>query len=97
MLEPPRVPRAHFRRASYLLELGDIQEAVTSVDMMSRVTRRLRQPIVTLSVLGISAAIALMRGALDEVGSRAGLMPGRCISRQKGTLPSVKIDLECLF
>jgi len=58
--------RGYFRCASLLLELGDIRGAVTAAEMMSRVNTRLRQPFYSIFELGLRAAMALMRGALDE-------------------------------
>jgi DNA-binding CsgD family transcriptional regulator/tetratricopeptide (TPR) repeat protein len=58
--------RGHFRRASLLLEVGDIRGVVGAGDMISRLNARLRQPFYTLWELGLKAALALMRGALDE-------------------------------
>jgi DNA-binding CsgD family transcriptional regulator len=58
--------RGHFRRASLMLELGDIGTVVTAVEMMSRINARLRQPFFTLFELALKATLALMRGALDE-------------------------------
>ena len=58
--------RGHFRRVVLLLELGDIRAAAMAAEMMGRVTARLRQPYFTLFELGLNAALALMRGELDE-------------------------------
>jgi ATP/maltotriose-dependent transcriptional regulator MalT len=58
--------RGHFRRASLMLELGDIATAVTAVEMMSHINARLRQPFFNLFELALRTTMALMRGALDE-------------------------------
>jgi DNA-binding CsgD family transcriptional regulator len=58
--------RAQFRRAWLLLELGDIEAAVSATETMNRLNARLRQTFFKLFELGLKASIALMRGALDE-------------------------------
>ncbi len=58
--------RGHFRRASLMLELGDIPAAVEAVETMSRINTRLRQPFFALFELGLKATLALARGAIEE-------------------------------
>jgi DNA-binding CsgD family transcriptional regulator/tetratricopeptide (TPR) repeat protein len=58
--------RGHFRRASLLLELGDIREVEATEETIGRLNARLRQPFFTVWELGLKATLALMRGALDE-------------------------------
>jgi ATP/maltotriose-dependent transcriptional regulator MalT len=49
-----------------LLELGEIDAAVTAVERVGRLNLRLRQPFYTSWELATKATIALMRGALGE-------------------------------
>jgi DNA-binding CsgD family transcriptional regulator/tetratricopeptide (TPR) repeat protein len=58
--------RGHFRRASLLLEQGDIQATIAAVETMGRLNARLRQPFFSLFELGLRATMALMRGDLDD-------------------------------
>jgi DNA-binding NarL/FixJ family response regulator len=59
--------RAHFRRAILLLELGDIQGVMASVDEMARCNTSLRQPFFDAYVQAMKGRLAMMRGALGEV------------------------------
>ena len=58
--------RAHFRRATLLLELGDIHGVSAAVAEMTRFNTDLRQPFFDAYVHAMKARLALMRGALGE-------------------------------
>jgi len=58
--------RAHFRRATLLLELGDIEGVSGAVEEMARLNTYLRQPFFGAYERALKARLALMRGALDE-------------------------------
>jgi len=58
--------RAHFRRATLLLELGDIQGVSAAVEEMARLNTHLRQPFFDAYQFALEARLAMMRGALDE-------------------------------
>lgn len=58
--------RAHFRRATLLLELGDINGVSAAVEEMARLNTYLRQPFFNAYEHALKARLALMRGALDE-------------------------------
>ena len=58
--------RAHFRRATLMLELGDIQGVSAAVEEMTRLNTHVRQPFFDAYVKALRARLALMRGALGE-------------------------------
>jgi DNA-binding CsgD family transcriptional regulator/tetratricopeptide (TPR) repeat protein len=58
--------RGHFRRASLMLELGDIPATIEVVETMSRINTRLRQPFFTLFELSLRTTLALARGEIEK-------------------------------
>jgi ATP/maltotriose-dependent transcriptional regulator MalT len=58
--------RAQFRRATLLLELGEIEKVSAAVEEMARLNTDLRQPFFDSYVHSIKARLALMRGSLRE-------------------------------
>ena len=64
--DPEISMRAHFRRATLLLELGDNEGLSAAVAEMARLNSRLRQPFFDAYEKALKARLALMRGALGE-------------------------------
>jgi DNA-binding CsgD family transcriptional regulator len=60
------VSQGYFRQVVHSLELGNTQDAIAAVEMMSRANQRLRQYVYTVFELALKSTLALLRGALNE-------------------------------
>lgn len=64
--DPEVTIRAHFHRATIMLELGDIKGVSAAVEEMARLSAHLRQPFLSSYEHAFRGRLALMRGALGE-------------------------------
>ena len=60
------VSHGYFRQVVHSLELGNIQDTLIAVEMMSRSNQRLRQYVYSVFELALKTTLALLRGALNE-------------------------------